>query len=118
MVELPVAMHDLLAALVHPVAGGRPLCVDVLQHPCIASPPEEVKALLRELEQKGREAERNRQMADQYWHELLLLKKRELLGILPSVGEASSASGASSGRAKSRSRSRTKIRVTDRRGTY
>eukprot|EP00746_Dinoflagellata_sp_MGD_P002715 gnl/MRDRNA2_/MRDRNA2_105314_c0_seq1.p1 gnl/MRDRNA2_/MRDRNA2_105314_c0~~gnl/MRDRNA2_/MRDRNA2_105314_c0_seq1.p1 ORF type:complete len:551 (+),score=77.14 gnl/MRDRNA2_/MRDRNA2_105314_c0_seq1:64-1653(+) len=107
MFELPAKLHELIEQLVHPTVAERPLCIDILQHPCIASPAEDVKALHEKLEQKDREAERNRQMADQYWHELLTLKKRELLGILPQSAEG--ASGASNGnRAKSRSRSRPK----------
>jgi serine/threonine protein kinase len=80
MPDLPPSLLELLASLIRPVAAERPACADIIRHPCVASPSDEVRVLHEELAQVSSEAKKNRQMADQYWHELLSLKKRELLG--------------------------------------
>jgi len=83
---LPPIQDRLLALLhqmVHPVPANRPTCEELCRHPSVA-PEDELQALQEEMRQRTLEAERNRQLADEYWAELLNMKRQELLnGGLP-----------------------------------
>jgi len=104
-----VSMSEQLLALLHSmvltVAKERPSCEDILQHSSIA-PEDSVKALReeatrsraeaernKELAERNKEladkqtllAEKNKQLAEGYWHEILSMKKQELLSGISSM---------------------------------
>jgi serine/threonine protein kinase len=72
---------DLLQLMVCARPDERPSCETVLRHPCVAQEDGQVQALREEMRQRTEEAERNRRLADEYWHEMLVMKRQELLGV-------------------------------------
>jgi len=68
----------LLRRMVHATPAERPPCEEITLHPLVA-PDDELQALHEKMRQRTLEAERNRQLADAYWHEMMLMKKQELL---------------------------------------
>mmetsp|Transcript_28112 Transcript_28112/g.71000 ORF Transcript_28112/g.71000 Transcript_28112/m.71000 type:complete len:586 (-) Transcript_28112:161-1918(-) len=69
MPNLPPALLDLIASLVQPSPANRPNCGDILQYPSM-QPDSEVRALQRDSERIGKEAEENLSQADRYHDEL------------------------------------------------
>jgi serine/threonine protein kinase len=83
---MPPLREPLLALLhrmVHPTPAERPSCEELSRHPSVA-PVDGLEALQEEMRQRTLEAMRNKQLADEYWAELLSMKRQELLnGGLP-----------------------------------
>jgi len=78
---LPPLSEPLLALLhlmAHPLPANRPTCEELCNHPSVAL-KDELQVLQEEMRQRTLEAEHNRQLADEYWAELLNLKRQELL---------------------------------------
>eukprot|EP00931_Biecheleriopsis_adriatica_P060695 TRINITY_DN36465_c0_g1_i1.p1 TRINITY_DN36465_c0_g1~~TRINITY_DN36465_c0_g1_i1.p1 ORF type:complete len:497 (+),score=127.35 TRINITY_DN36465_c0_g1_i1:61-1551(+) len=92
-VELLPAMAAPLVALLKSMVlfqpEKRPTCEAILQHPSV-DPTDAAQAALEEENRRCRaEAARNRQLADEYWHEMMQMKRQELLsGIPPSVASS------------------------------
>jgi len=84
MASLSEPLIALLHRMVHALPEDRPPCEEIIRHPCVA--PEDKMQALREENQKSKEeAARSRQLADEYWHEMMLMKRQELLNGTPSV---------------------------------
>lgn len=98
MLPLSEQLLALLHSMVVPTAAERPSCQDILQHSSVA-PEDNVKALREEATRSRAEAEHNKALAEQnkelaekqtrlaegYWHEILLMKKQELLNGINSM---------------------------------
>lgn len=78
LAPLPEPFVAFMLRLVMPVPAERPQCEDIVRHPCVA-PDDGLQALQDQMKKRTEEAERNRRLADEYWHELLSLKRQELL---------------------------------------
>lgn len=76
---LTAPLQDLLVRMVHLSPAARPPCQEIMRHESIA-PRDELQVLQEQMRQRTLEAERNKQLADEYWHEILSLKRQELLG--------------------------------------
>jgi serine/threonine protein kinase len=74
---------QLVTLLVHATAATpsqRPLCEEILRHKSIApAPADDVQALQEQMRQKDAEAQRSKRLADEYWHEMVSMKRQELL---------------------------------------
>jgi serine/threonine protein kinase len=66
----------LLHAMVHPMPSSRPSCEEVFSHPSLAE-LDELEVLEEAIRQRTLEAERNRQLAEEYRAEILSLKRQE-----------------------------------------
>jgi len=75
---LPKPLLALVQRMVDQVPGNRPSCEELCEHLSVA-PEDELQALEEELRQRTMEAERNRQLADEYRAELMNLKRQEVL---------------------------------------
>lgn len=90
----PLSSHliELLSSMVHPLAAERPACQDIKNHHSVAIAQgdalEVVKALEEEVSKSRAEAARNKRLADQYWQEMMQMKRQELLTPQPSGGAA------------------------------
>lgn len=98
-VELLSALAEqvlsLIQQMVHAKPEQRPRCEALLQHQSVV-PKDSKQALLQEENRLCKaEAARNRQLADEYWHEMLQMKRQELL-----CGAPMSASGGTSSAAR------------------
>lgn len=88
---VPILTEPLLTLLhrmVHALPAERPTCEEISRHPSVA-PIDGLLALQEEMRRRTLEAERNKQLADEYWAELLSMKRQELLSggaNQPSVG--------------------------------
>lgn len=71
-------LATLLARMVACVPAQRPLCREILCHPGIAR-ADDVRALLEQMRQKDAEAERLRRSKDEYYQEMVSLKRKEFL---------------------------------------
>jgi len=76
---LAAPLLSLLRALVAPAPAERPPCEEITGHPSVA-PQDGIHALQEEMQLRTLEAQRSRQLADEYWHEMMSMKKQELLG--------------------------------------
>lgn len=76
---LSAPFYDLLLRMVHLSPAARPPCKEITRHASIAC-GDELQVLQEQMKQRTLEAERNKQLADEYWHEILSLKRQELLG--------------------------------------
>jgi len=88
--ELSKPACQLMQQMVLPQAEQRPRCEDLLQHPSVALADVKQVALEEENRRCKAEAERNRQLADEYWHEMMQMKRQELLGDSSLLGGAAS----------------------------
>jgi len=70
---------ELLRSIVGPDTSGRPTCEEIIVHPRVA-PVDGLEAMRAKMRQSTLEAERYKQVADTYWHEMLSMKRQELLG--------------------------------------
>lgn len=84
---------SLIQQMVHQKPEQRPRCEALLQHQSVVQTDSKQAALQEENRRCKAEAARNRQLADEYWHEMLQMKRQELL-----CGAPLSASGTSSAR--------------------
>lgn len=74
---------ELLLRMVHLSPVARPPCEEITRHSSVA-PDDEMQVLQEQMRQRTLEAQRNKQLADEYLHEILCLKRQELLsGGLP-----------------------------------
>eukprot|EP00747_Dinoflagellata_sp_TGD_P207723 gnl/TRDRNA2_/TRDRNA2_81261_c0_seq1.p1 gnl/TRDRNA2_/TRDRNA2_81261_c0~~gnl/TRDRNA2_/TRDRNA2_81261_c0_seq1.p1 ORF type:complete len:529 (-),score=85.37 gnl/TRDRNA2_/TRDRNA2_81261_c0_seq1:44-1630(-) len=80
--EVLAPLGESLVALLHQMVAStstdRPSCEDILRHPSVA-PDDGLQALHEEVRQRTFEAERNRKLADEYWQEMMSMKRQELL---------------------------------------
>lgn len=102
--DLPDPLVALLHRMVHLPPAERPTCEQICQHPQVARDERQAwlveqrdaaearaEALQEEMSQRTREAERNKQLADTYWHEMMSMKRHELLGGIGGHSPSSSA---------------------------
>jgi len=78
--SLPQSIIALLTRMVQVSPAERPSIVDVTEDPSVASESDLLKALREQVQARTLEAERSRRMAEEYFNELLVLKRQELLG--------------------------------------
>jgi len=71
-------LAPLLARMVAPEPARRPLCREILCHPGIAR-VDDVQVLQEQMRQKDAEAERLRRSKDEYYQEMVSLKRKEFL---------------------------------------
>lgn len=76
----PLGEHlaPLLARMVAPVPARRPLCQEILHLPGVAR-ADDVQALREQMRQKDAEAETLRRSKDEYYQEMVALKRKEFL---------------------------------------
>lgn len=72
----------LVRSMVNAIPASRPSCEEVSRHPDVV-PQDDLQALQEEMRRRTLEAERNRQLANEYWAELLSLRRQELLSTCP-----------------------------------
>lgn len=89
--SLPEKMTALLRLMIHPSPVERVPCEEIIQHPAVHKDDGLEFYPKGTLEARTKEAERNRKRADDYWHELVSMKRQELLGG-GGVGKVSEAS--------------------------
>jgi len=94
---LSEAVMALLHNMVSIVPSERPSCGSITQHPNVVPMDEGYRQLQEEMRLRCLEAERNKQLADEYWKELVLLKREDLLGNSTSTALGPTAMGAGIG---------------------
>lgn len=73
-------LRELLCRSLHPTPAQRPPCEEITQHPSVA-PDDGLEAYPRgTLQAQTLVAEKHKQLADEYWQELVSMKRQELLG--------------------------------------
>lgn len=75
MAPLSEPLMSLIHRMVHPEPEERPPCEDITRHPTVA-PTDKIK---EENQRLQAEVARKTQQADEYWHEMMLMKRQELL---------------------------------------
>eukprot|EP00927_Polykrikos_kofoidii_P071562 TRINITY_DN67821_c0_g1_i1.p1 TRINITY_DN67821_c0_g1~~TRINITY_DN67821_c0_g1_i1.p1 ORF type:complete len:600 (-),score=109.74 TRINITY_DN67821_c0_g1_i1:171-1970(-) len=76
--QLPSDALELLRNMVDVSPAKRPLCEEIIKHPCV-SPTDGLEAMQEKMRQQTLEAERYRRAADEYFQEMLSMKRQELL---------------------------------------
>jgi len=94
LAHLSESLVELTRGMAAALAADRPPCEEILRHPCVqegdAQDKEQLRRRLEDSEAAARkagadakaaaeQAEHNRQLADEYLHEILQMKKQELL---------------------------------------
>lgn len=80
LLALPETMVNMLRRMIHSSPAERPPCEAIAQHVTVRTDDGMEFYPKGTLEARTLEAERNRKLADDYWHEILSMKRQELLG--------------------------------------